>query len=143
MWKDLSGSRLIQALGLNNDSKIILDIFNLEGVSLAPASISKPSTAVIVQTTSSWEEVFWLFMDKNSPHDLEVAEKLALVSGYTLTVPPYESGFAGYKDWFIQEHGRPGFTVEFGRGANPLSTGLAEKIYGQVEGLLVQAALLS
>lgn len=33
---------------------------------------------------------------------------------------PYASGFAGYKDWFIQDYNRPGYTVEAGYGENPL-----------------------
>ena len=31
-------------------------------------------------------------------------QKFAKVSGYSLTNVPYESSFAGYKDWFLQEH---------------------------------------
>ena len=33
---------------------------------------------------------------------------------------PYASGFAGYKDWFIQEYNLPGYTIEAGLGENPL-----------------------
>lgn len=30
------------------------------------------------------------------------------------------SSYAGYKDWFIQDFDRPGYTVEAGLGENPL-----------------------
>ena len=45
---------------------------------------------------------------------------MAQVSGYELAEVPYESSFAGYKDWFILDYERPGYTVEAGRGRNPL-----------------------
>ena len=33
---------------------------------------------------------------------------------------PEDADAGGYKDWFIQEFDRPGFTVELGLGENPL-----------------------
>lgn len=42
---------------------------------------------------------------------------------------PTESGYAGYKDWFIQEYDRPGYTIEVGRGVNPLPMEQFEQIY--------------
>ena len=34
----------------------------------------------------------------------------------------------GFKDWFIEEYNRPGFTVEIGKGKNPLPAETAEEI---------------
>ena len=45
---------------------------------------------------------------------------LARESGYTLCQPPPESRNAGFRDWFEQEFCRPGYTIEAGRGENPL-----------------------
>ena len=53
---------------------------------------------------------------------------------------PYSSSFAGYKDWFIQDFRRPGFTIEAGHGQNPLPLGQFDEIYGKVLGILVTAA---
>ena len=49
---------------------------------------------------------------------------------------PYESGYAGYKDWFILEFERPGYTIEVGRGVNPLPLSQFDKIYGDNVGIL-------
>lgn len=36
---------------------------------------------------------------------------------------------AGYKDWFIQEFRKPGFTLELGKGINPLPLSMFDLIY--------------
>jgi g-D-glutamyl-meso-diaminopimelate peptidase len=54
---------------------------------------------------------------------------------------PYASGFAGYKDWFIQEYNRPGYTIEAGRGENPLPIEQFGQIYAENRGILTLAAL--
>ena len=43
---------------------------------------------------------------------LEIAEYFGRISGYAVEETPYNSGFAGYKDWFIQYYDRPGYTIE-------------------------------
>jgi murein tripeptide amidase MpaA len=54
-----------------------------------------------------------------------------------LTEVPYNSSFAGYKDWFIQEYIRPGYTVEAGLGENPLPISQFNEIYNDNIGILV------
>ena len=54
---------------------------------------------------------------------------------------PYESSFAGYKDWFIQQFRRPGYTIEAGRGENPLPLEQFDEIYESNVGILTVAAL--
>lgn len=49
-----------------------------------------------------------------------IGTSFAEASGYELAETPYASSFAGYKDWFLQQFQRPGYTVEAGRGENPL-----------------------
>ena len=62
-------------------------------------------------------------------------------SGYELADTPYESSFAGYKDWFIQKFRRPGYTIEAGSGQNPLHIEQFPEIYRDNLGILVTAAL--
>ena len=42
---------------------------------------------------------------------------------------PYASGYAGYKDWFIEKYNLPGYTIEAGVGVNPLDMSQFSKIY--------------
>jgi len=37
--------------------------------------------------------------------------------------------YAGYKDWFISKYVRPGFTIEVGKGKNPVALNQFDKIY--------------
>lgn len=86
------------------------------------------------------EVIYWQFQDYVVPGARELAEEFARLSGYTMADTPYSSSFAGYKDWFIQDFRRPGFTIEAGHGQNPLPLGQFDEIYGKVLGILVTAA---
>ena len=84
--------------------------------------------------------IYWQFRDYAVPGAKELAEEFARVSGYSLEDTPYESSFAGYKDWFIQNFRRPGFTIEAGSGTNPLPLSQFEEMYKDNLGILVTAA---
>lgn len=85
--------------------------------------------------------IYWQFRDYIVNGARELAEEFARVSGYRMEDTPYESSFAGYKDWFIQNWRRPGFTIEVGSGQNPLPIEQFDRIYQDNLGILVTAAL--
>lgn len=85
--------------------------------------------------------IYWQFRDYEVPGARELGEEFARLSGYTLADTPYESSFAGYKDWFIQNYRRPGFTIECGSGQSPLPLEQFDEIYHDNLGILVTAAL--
>ena len=89
---------------------------------------------------SQGQQIYWQFQDYAIPGARELGEKMAEASGYTLADTPYESGFAGYKDWFIQQFRRPGYTIEVGRGENPLPLSQFEDIYRDNLPILLIAA---
>ena len=97
--------------------------------------------ALVLAFHSQGKEIYWKFKDIIIPGARELGERLAEVSGYTLSDPAFASGFAGYKDWFIQEFRRPGYTVEVGQGENPLPLSQFPEIYRDNLGILVTAAL--
>lgn len=86
------------------------------------------------------KQIFWQFQDYQVPGAQALGEEFARVSGYTLEDVPYESSFAGYKDWFIQTFRRPGYTIEAGQGRNPLPIEQFDEIYRDNLGILVTAA---
>jgi g-D-glutamyl-meso-diaminopimelate peptidase len=90
---------------------------------------------------SQGKEIYWQFRDYEVPGAKELGEVMARVSGYTLADTPYASSFAGYKDWFIQNFRRPGYTVEVGMGENPLPLSQFAEIYRDNVPLLNIAAL--
>ena len=90
---------------------------------------------------SQGEVIYWQFRDYQVPGAEALAREFARLSGYALEDTPYESSFAGYKDWFIQQYRRPGFTIEVGQGENPLPLSQFPKIYADNLGILTTAAL--
>ncbi len=88
------------------------------------------------------EVIFWKFKDFLPPDSLEIGEAFSKVSGYALLDTPYNSSFAGYKDWFIQEYNKPGYTVEAGLGENPLPISQFDKIYSDNIGILILGTIL-
>lgn len=73
--------------------------------------------------------IYWQFGNEEIPGARALGEKLAQASGYSLEDTPYNSSFAGYKDWFIQKFRRPGYTVEAGYGTNPLPLAQFAQMY--------------
>jgi len=96
--------------------------------------------ALVLAFHTQGQVIYWQFRDYDVPGARELAEEFARVSGYGLEDVPYESSFAGYKDWFIQTFRRPGFTVEVGAGENPLPLSQFDRIYRDNLGILVTAA---
>ncbi len=97
--------------------------------------------ALVLAYHAQGEEIYWQFMDYDVPGAEALGEEFARVSGYTLARPDFDSSFAGYKDWFIQNFRHPGYTIEVGRGVNPLPLDQFDSIYEDNLGILVLAAL--
>ena len=91
---------------------------------------------------SQGEVIFWQFQNYNPPNALFIGNQFANVSGYSLETTPFNSSFAGYKDWFIQNYNRPGYTIEVGLGTNPLPLSQFDKIYRDNLGILVLGTIL-
>ena len=96
--------------------------------------------ALVLALHAQGREIYWKFLDIEVPGARELGEKFAQVSGYRLTEPAFNSSFAGYKDWFIQNFRRPGYTIEVGQGTNPLPLSQFDEIYRDNLGILVTAA---
>lgn len=97
--------------------------------------------SLILSYHSQGEVIYWQFQDYNPPRSLEIGEKLSQASGYSLEETPFNSSFAGYKDWFIQNYNKPGYTIEVGIGENPLPISQFDEIYNDNLGILVLSAV--
>ena len=80
--------------------------------------------------------IFWKYLDYEPPYSRAIAHAFGEVSGYLVEETPYGSGFAGYKDWFIQNYNRPGYTIEAGLGENPLPISQFAQIYEDNLGIM-------
>ena len=98
--------------------------------------------SLILAYHSQGEVIFWQFQNYNPPNSFFIGTQLANVSGYSLESTPFNSSFAGYKDWFIQNYNKPGYTIEVGLGINPLPLTQFNKIYNDNLSILVLGAIL-
>lgn len=119
-----------------------------------PYALSEPETIAVADFTrqrnfrlvisyhSQGRVIFWTFLNLTPPESLDIANLFAKASGYEVAHVPPEAAFAGYKDWFIQDFGRPGFTIEVGLGKNPLPIQQFDTIYENNEEIMLLAPLL-
>ncbi len=96
--------------------------------------------ALVLAYHTQGEVIYWKFKDIFVPGAEALAKDFARTSGYALEETPYESAWAGYKDWFIQNFRRPGYTIEVGLGENPLPLTQFDEIYRKNLGILTAAA---
>ena len=97
--------------------------------------------ALTVSLHTQGEVIYWKYQDLEPPGAREIARRMAMAGGYTVEDVPYASGYAGYKDWFVLAYLRPGFTLELGRGENPLPIAEAQRIYPDLRAMLLEALL--
>lgn len=84
---------------------------------------------LIIAYHTQGEVIYWKYLDYEPKRSREIANYFGEVSGYAVEETPTESGYAGYKDWFIQSYDRPGYTIEVGRGVSPLPMTQFAQIY--------------
>ncbi|OEH92896.1 M14 family metallopeptidase [Bacillus solimangrovi] len=107
-----------------------------EAESLAMANLTrKRDFDWVLAFHTQGEVIYWGFMNLEPPYAETIVNEFSRVSGYVpiMTVDSY----AGYKDWFIQDWQRPGYTVELGKGVNPLPLSQFDEIYEETIGIFL------
>lgn len=119
-----------------------------------PSPASEPETKAMVRlcTQSRFrhvlalhaqgEEIYWSYGDRTPSQARLMAEVMAVSSGYTVAKPTGLASHGGFKDWFIESTGRPGFTVECGKGENPLPLEDFEPLYDRLREMLAILLLM-
>ena len=75
------------------------------------------------------EIIYHTYGSKIVARSAKMAEIMSGSSGYRLAVAEGLAEGGGFKDWFISEFNRPGFTIEAGLGINPLPASDLDAIY--------------
>ena len=99
--------------------------------------------ALILAYHTQGEVIYWKYLDYEPRSSLKIARLFSALSGYAVETTPYASGFAGYKDWFIEAFDRPGYTVEAGRGTNPLPLSQFDEMYRKNREIMTIGALVT
>jgi len=108
---------------------------------IAMADLTRRSNfAWVLAFHTQGKVIYWGFENLEPPESQAMVEEFSRVSGYE----PVQSAnsYAGYKDWFIQDWRRPGFTVELGSGTNPLPLSQFDDIYQQALGIFLAGLYL-
>lgn len=95
---------------------------------------------LVIAFHSQGEEIYWGFEGLEPAESERIVSVFAEASGYRPV--RYLQSWAGYKDWFIQEWRRPGFTVEVGRGVNPLPIDQFWEVWADNIGILLAGLAL-
>lgn len=112
-----------------------------ESIAMYNFTLSK-NFRLILAYHSQGEVIYWKFSDFLPEGSYYIGQQFSNVSGYSLDVTPTNSAYAGYKDWFIQNYNRPGYTIEVGSGTNPLPLSQFSKIYNDNVGILTLGMIL-
>ncbi|MDL2300595.1 gamma-D-glutamyl-meso-diaminopimelate peptidase, partial [Clostridiaceae bacterium OttesenSCG-928-D20] len=104
---------------------------------------TKVNPTLTLSYHSQGEVIYWKFLNLEPPRAEQIAMRFGGASGYLVESTPYSSGFAGFKDWFIQDFFKPGYTIEVGRGVNPLPLSQFDKIYRDNLGILTLGMTVS
>ncbi|WP_334075930.1 MULTISPECIES: M14 family metallocarboxypeptidase [Paenibacillus] len=114
-----------------------------------PHPLSEPEAAALARLTremrfsrvlslhTQGKEIYWNYRERE-PREAEMLAARLAASGGGYRAVKLAGSDAGYKDWFIDEFGRPGFTVEAGEGVNPLPLEEFEEIYEELAPILAE-----
>ncbi len=91
---------------------------------------------------SQGEEIYWSFGDYNDDEAYKMARIMSCSSGYKVSDTNGLAYGGGFKDWFEEHFKRPAFTVEVGKGRNPLPVSQLDSIYEKIREMLVLAVVL-
>lgn len=136
-WQDLR--RREQAAGINGPAATRFGGYypESEPESHALAQLCRReqfSLAVALHTQG--EEIYYDF-GKNTPcQSLAIAQAMAEASGYAVAEPAGLAVGGGFKDWFLTAFCRPAFTIEAGKGKNPLPDRDFPAIYEKLRPML-------
>ena len=97
---------------------------------------------MILTLHTQGEEIYYTSGGYAPTGAAQIAAKLGKLTGYTVSAPEGLASYGGLTDWFIKEFDRPSFTVECGKGENPLPLTQYFPIYAGVREMLFCAPLL-
>jgi len=100
------------------------------------------SVRMILTLHTQGEEIYYTSGGTCPPKSKNIARLLSQLCGYTLSAPEGLASYGGLTDWAISTMGIPSFTVECGKGQNPLPVSSFYSVYTAVREMLFTAPML-
>ena len=94
---------------------------------------------LVIAFHSQGQVIYYDFCGNIPGKTPEYIRRFENVSPYRADSPTGIASYGGYKDWFIKEFHRPGFTIEIGVGENPLPMSDFSNIYNKTVPLMLEA----
>ena len=91
---------------------------------------------MLIALHTQGSEIYYDYNGTCPSGSLSIAKRMERLSGYNVCRPDGTACYGGLKDWFICEFDRPGFTIECGKGKNPLPISDLGAIYSVLRGVL-------
>lgn len=101
--------------------------------------ITENNIDMVLAFHSQGSEIYYDFDGMTGEKSREIAKKMAEESGYIVCTPTGTAAYGGCKDWFIKKFGRDGFTVEIGKGKNPLPMSMLDDVYEDNARIILKA----
>lgn len=89
---------------------------------------------MVLALHSQGREIYWGYEGYEPGIAKDIVEEMERVSQYKGL--QYIDSHAGFRDWFIQEFRKPGYTIEIGKGINPLPLSSFRENYRDIEAII-------
>ena len=96
----------------------------------------------LISLHTQGEEIYYSTLSSCPVGARTIANRIAQITGYKTSAPSGSAAYGGLIDWFISEYDRPAFTLECGKGTNPLPLSDEAKIYFKLRKLLFTFPLM-
>lgn len=98
--------------------------------------------SMVLTLHSQGEEIYYSSGGITTPRSFTIAKLMSKMCGYKLSEADGLAAYGGLTDWYIREIGKPSFTLECGKGENPLPLNMYFEIYASLRELLFTTPIL-
>ncbi len=113
-----------------------------ETASLASLLRYSAEIGLVLTLHTQGEEIYCAGSDKYATRSASIARLISHMTGYRVAEPVGSAAYGGLTDWYIKELHRPAFTLECGKGENPLPIEELNGIYEKLREALFSCPLL-
>ena len=97
---------------------------------------------LVLSLHTQGEEIYYSSGGQIPKHTPAILPHITDLTGYTAAVPTDSAAYGGLLDWCIQSLGIPSFTLECGKGSNPLPLSDASRIYSRLRALFFSLPIM-
>lgn len=103
---------------------------------------NKENISGVLSLHTQGEEIYYSSRGRLPKKSVHVSKIISRMTGYTLNETEDTASYGGLTDWLISEYDIPAFTLECGRGTNPLPPSEISSIYTKIRELLFTFPIL-